>query len=83
VGIDPPVRIRADKFVRRLAERPANPWLFSSANAGPSRKTTAAFYLGESHSALGSTSDARSAYQQAQKTLPNGSFGIRALERLK
>ena len=52
------------------------------ANAGPSRKATAAFYLGESHSALGNTSDARSAYQQAQKALPNGRFGIRALEPL-
>jgi tetratricopeptide (TPR) repeat protein len=56
---------------------------YSSTKAGLSRKATAAFYLGESHSALGNMSEARSAYQQAHKALPNGRFGVRALDRLR
>jgi len=55
---------------------------YAMANAGSSRKATAAFYLGESHSALRNTVEARSAYQQAHQVLPNGRFGILALERL-
>lgn len=55
---------------------------YSSADASPSRRATAAFYLGECYSALGSTTEARSAYQQAHEALPNGRYGLRALERL-
>lgn len=47
-----------------------------------SRKATAAYYLGESHSALHNTAFARLDYQQAHRALPNGRFGIRAMERL-
>jgi len=49
----------------------------------PTRKAIAAFYLGEAFSALGKPADAREAYQHAQDALPNGRFGLRALERLK
>jgi tetratricopeptide (TPR) repeat protein len=55
----------------------------SSAESGPSRKATAAFYVGESYFAVGSTSEARSAYQKSQMALPTGRFAIRAGERLK
>lgn len=53
----------------------------TSANA-PVRKTIAAFYLGEAFSALGKSGESREAYQNANKTLPNSKFGLRALERL-
>ena len=49
----------------------------------PTRKATAAFYLGEAFSALGMVPDARKAYQRAQEALPNGRFGMRASERLR
>jgi tetratricopeptide (TPR) repeat protein len=49
----------------------------------PSRKATAAFYLGEALSALGKHEEARRAYQHAHEALPNGRFGMRAFERLK
>jgi tetratricopeptide (TPR) repeat protein len=51
--------------------------------SGASRKATAAFYLGESYSALGKATESRLAYQQSHQALPNGRFGIRALEHLK
>ncbi len=49
----------------------------------PTRRATAAFYLGEALSALGKLGDAREAYQHAHGALPNGRFGTRALERLR
>jgi tetratricopeptide (TPR) repeat protein len=55
---------------------------YTSATARTSRKATAAFYLGESYSALSNPSEARRAYQNAIKALPNGRSGIRALERI-
>jgi tetratricopeptide (TPR) repeat protein len=55
----------------------------AGANGFPSRKSTAEFYLGESFSALGKTTEARKAYQDAYDALPNGQYGKRASERLK
>ena len=49
----------------------------------PTRKAMAAFYLGEALSAAGKPTEAREAYQNANEALPNGRFGMRALERLK
>lgn len=49
----------------------------------PAMNATAAFYLGEVFSALGKPEDAREAYRNAQQTLPNSKFGMRASERLK
>ena len=56
---------------------------YSSSETGPSRKATAAFYVGESYSAVGNSSEARSAYQKSQMALPTGKFAIRAADRLK
>ncbi len=56
--------------------------VYGSATDHTSRKATAAFYLGESYSALGNPSGARQAYQNAVEALPNGRFGIRASKRL-
>ncbi len=56
---------------------------YTTSTDAPTRKATAAFYLGEALSALGMVSDARKAYQQAHEALPNGRFGMRASERLK
>jgi tetratricopeptide (TPR) repeat protein len=47
-----------------------------------SRNAAAAYYLGESRSALHNAPGARLAYQQAHQVLPHGIFGVRALERL-
>jgi tetratricopeptide (TPR) repeat protein len=49
----------------------------------PVMKATAAFYLGESFSALGKIEDARKWYRHALDALPNCKFGMRASERLK
>jgi tetratricopeptide (TPR) repeat protein len=56
---------------------------YTSSMDAPTRKATAAFYLGEAFSALGKSEDAREAYQHAYEALPNGRFGMRASERLK
>jgi tetratricopeptide (TPR) repeat protein len=48
-----------------------------------STKSVAWFYLGECYSALGDSQKARLAYQQAHEALPEGKFGIRALEHLQ
>jgi tetratricopeptide (TPR) repeat protein len=56
---------------------------YTSATASPSRKATAAFYLGESYSMLGKMAEAHLAYQHAVETLPNGRYGKRAWERMK
>jgi len=56
---------------------------YASANASPSRKATAAFYLGETYSVLGKPEEAHLAYQRAVETLPNGRYGKRALERIR
>ena len=56
---------------------------FTTSTDAPTRKATAAFYLGEAFSALGKREDAREAYQHAQEALPNGKSGMRAAERLK
>lgn len=48
-----------------------------------SRTATAAYYLGECHSALRNTAAARLDFQHAHRRLPNGRFGIRAMERLR
>jgi tetratricopeptide (TPR) repeat protein len=53
------------------------------ATESPSRRATAAFYLGESYSALGKTGEASQAYQHSHEALPKGRSGTRALERLK
>jgi tetratricopeptide (TPR) repeat protein len=54
----------------------------AKATDSPSRKSTAAFYLGESYSALGKAVEARETYQDAYDILPNGRYGKRARERL-
>jgi len=54
----------------------------TSATSHTSRKATAAFYLGESYSALRNPSEARRAYQNAIEALLNGRSGIRAWERI-
>jgi tetratricopeptide (TPR) repeat protein len=56
---------------------------YASAADSPSRKATAAFYLGEAYSSLGKPEEAKRAYSNAREVLPNGKFGKRALERLK
>ena len=56
--------------------------VYASARGQASRKATAAFYLGESYSALNQPAEARRAYQNAIDALPNGRAGIRALERI-
>lgn len=45
---------------------------YASATVSASRKATAAFYLGESYSALDKTADAHLAYQRCAEALPNG-----------
>lgn len=55
---------------------------YATSTDSPARRATAAFYLGEALSAMGKTAEARSAYQRAHEALPNGKFGVRALERL-
>ena len=47
-----------------------------------SRRAATAFYLGESYSALGRKQEAIEAYQRSREVLPNGKFGMQALERL-
>jgi len=49
----------------------------------PGIRASAAFYLGESLSALGRREEAKEAYQRAQGALPNSRDGMRAAERLK
>jgi tetratricopeptide (TPR) repeat protein len=56
---------------------------YTTAADAPTRKATAAFYLGEAFSALGKPVDARKAYKDAHEALPNGRFGLRAFERLR
>jgi tetratricopeptide (TPR) repeat protein len=55
----------------------------AKATNSPSRKSGALFYLGEAYAALGNAAEARLAYQHAHETLPNGKFGIRALDRIQ
>lgn len=55
---------------------------YGTSTDSPARKSTAAFYLGEALSAIGKVPEARAAYQHAYEALPNGKFGVRALERL-
>jgi len=56
---------------------------YAGSTDSPSRKSTAAFYLGGSLSALCKHNDAREAFQHAYEALPSGRYGIRASERLK
>jgi tetratricopeptide (TPR) repeat protein len=56
--------------------------VYASARDQTSRKATAAFYLGESYTALNQPAEARRAYQNAIDALPNGRAGIRALDRI-
>jgi tetratricopeptide (TPR) repeat protein len=56
---------------------------YATATASASRKSTAAFYLGESYSAQGKSTEAHLAYRRAVETLPNGRYGKRAQARLE
>jgi tetratricopeptide (TPR) repeat protein len=56
---------------------------YTTSTDAPTRKSIAAYYLGEALSGLGRVTDARKAHQQACDALPNGRFGKRAAERLK
>lgn len=66
---------KPDEAVRHLEKAKSTP--------SRSRKSTVFFYLGESHAALGNIEEARLAYQHAHEALPNGRFGIRALQRIQ
>jgi tetratricopeptide (TPR) repeat protein len=68
---------KADEAVPHLEQA------YTSAISSASRKATAAFYLGESYSALGKSAEAQLAYHHAVEALPNGRYGRRALERVK
>jgi tetratricopeptide (TPR) repeat protein len=55
----------------------------ANSTTSPSRKSTLLFYMGECYAALGNAGEARLAYQRAGEALPNGRFGIRAMERIQ
>ena len=65
----------SDEAVRHLEK--------ANSATSPSRKSTVLFYLGESYAACGNAGEARLAYHHAHQALPNGRFGIKAMERIE